>query len=153
MVSKWNPHVSLGGIVSELSYKLRKKAEKELVAHSLEHISFARFWTLHELYDAPKNQATLCKQLSQRAPSMMEMLNRLKSEGLVKSKSSPTDSRKKLWSLSIKGKRDYLEAKEVLRNVGRGIDNFFEKNKILPDEVERVKEILGTLSQKHFSDV
>lgn len=147
----WNPQISLGGLISHLSFKLRKRAEAALTDSGLGHISFARFWTLHELHESPKNQAALCEKLNQRAPSMMEMLNRLKSDGLVTAKASASDPRRKLWSLSAAGKRDYLRAREALRDVGRDIDDFFRKNGVKSQEVERIKEVLALLSHTHLS--
>lgn len=150
--NKWKPQASFGGQVIRLSYNLTQAAKKALKQSGLEHVSFARFWVLHELSLEPLNQASLCERLGQKPPSMMEMLDRLAQDNLVKSKALRSDPRRKQWSLTAQGFRDYQKAREVIRDVGRKMDQFFYEQGIPEKEISRVKEILTLLNREHFQE-
>jgi DNA-binding MarR family transcriptional regulator len=148
MSQDWKPHVSFGGLVTSLSLKMRKRTEADLVEAGLAHISFPRFWVMNALSVGPKSQAELCRLLVQRAPSMMEMLRRLESDGLTRYTQSETDARRKTWALTAKGRREHLRAREIIRDVGRRIDAFFVDYGVSEVELTRIKQILSELCSR-----
>jgi len=148
----WRPEGSLGALITLTSLKMRQRAKNDLAKMGLGHISVARFWVMHELDESPRNQATLCKRLKQSAPSMMEMLERLRVDGLVKFTAEASDPRKKRWDLTPRGRKDYLKARETLRDIGRGFDKIFQENEISDLEVDRFKQILQLLNDDFFRE-
>ena len=97
MKESWQPHGSLGGIVILLGQNLTNFGKKELVKNGMKHISWGRFWVLQALNEAPQNQASLCKKLDQKAPSMIDMLRRINDEKIIKFIAHPNDVRRKEW--------------------------------------------------------
>ena len=153
MKESWQPHGSLGGIVILLGQNLTNFGKKELVKNGMKHISWGRFWVLQALNEAPQNQASLCKKLGQKAPSMIDMLRRLNDEKIIKFIAHPNDVRRKEWSLTTKGKKDYQKAKKILRNIGFKMDTILKENKVEPSEIQRVNEILSLLNNQLVSDM
>ena len=152
MNDNWQPHGSLGGIVISLGKNLIYHGKTELVNNGLKNISWGRFWVLHALYEEPQNQASLCKILGQKPPSMIQMLRRLGDEKIIKFIAHPNDVRRKEWSLTAKGRKHYQKAKIVLRSTGHKMDLFLKENKIEPNEIQRVKEILSLINSKFIPE-
>lgn len=130
--------------------ELSKEGKREMRKHRLAHLSYGRVGVLALLLQGPHTQAELAQKLGQKPPSMMEMLEGLEKDKLVQYTADPKDKRKFDWSLTVQGKRDALEAKELLRKVGGELDQFFQENKISEKEIGRFKEILLLLLKGYF---
>jgi DNA-binding MarR family transcriptional regulator len=148
----WKPYDSLGGLITSLSLKMARACKQGLEASEINNITVGRFWVMHALFQQPQNQRSLCLMLQQSAPSMMEMLQRLQKDKLVKAKASQSDPRKKEWSLTDLGKKTYLNSKNIFRDVGFAIDSFFKEKNISKEEVEAAKKILFALDREHYGE-
>lgn len=146
----WNPHLSFGSLIMAVASEVSKQGKREMRKNRLGHLSYGRVGVLALLLQSPLTQAELAQKLGQKPPSMMEMLEGLEQEGLIQYTPDLQDKRKFDWSLTKKGKKDALEAKNLLRTVGKELDQFFKENKIGEKEIERFKEILLLLLRKNF---
>ncbi len=146
----WNPHLSFGSLILAVAAEISKQGKREMRKHRLGHLSYGRIGVLALLLQSPHTQAELAQKLGQKPPSMMEMLEGLEQEKLIQYTPDLQDKRKYDWSLTKKGEKDALEAKNLLRRVGKELDQFFKENKIGKNEIERLKEILLLLLRKNF---
>jgi DNA-binding MarR family transcriptional regulator len=146
-LAAWRPHDSWGGLIISTAARIKELGQEDLVRAGLGHLSYGRIGVLSLLWPGPLTQADLCRALGQTPPSMMEMLARLKAEGLVTATPDPTDRRKTGWSLTARGKRDVEKARGAFRRSGAHIDRLFRRYAVDGAAVERSKEILRIFLQ------
>jgi len=147
-MSDWKPQKSFAGLVIVAAAKIKEKG-LERVKESGISLSYGRIGVLSSLLISEKNQTELCQELKQKAPSMTEMLYRLKTDGMIKQKHHQTDKRIKLWGLSSKGQKEIKLAKQALRGEGKRLDSFFENCKIPKKNIDMVCSVLREFVERY----
>ncbi len=137
----WKPQESFAGLVVAAANLIREKGLEKLKSKGIQ-LSHGRIGVLSSLMISKKSQAQLCQELGQKAPSMMEMLQRLQKDKLIKKIDHETDKRVKLWFLTKKGEKYILMTQETFKNEGRKLDRFFKKSKISDKQLEELKSFL-----------
>jgi DNA-binding MarR family transcriptional regulator len=139
--SNWTPQESFGGLVLETAALLKKVTAQALGKSKSKAISFSRVGLLNVL-ETEMTLAELSVLLRVQPPSLLELLTKVRREGLIESRPSPDDKRKVLWKRTGKGTRALGNARKVLRNVGGMIDRFFSENEISESELDQIKRVL-----------
>jgi DNA-binding MarR family transcriptional regulator len=148
--AEWKPHASWGGLMLSAAAEMSKRSKAAFNRHRLAHVSPARIGILSILLQGPSTQAEMSRALRVAPPSMMEMMERLEADGLVKRSRDESDKRKINWQISDKGKRDTLQARALMRTQGKMLDRFFSEKGVTPQEIERFKEVLRLLLDEYL---
>ncbi len=117
-IENYNFNESLGFLVHTLSTQMKQALELKLKANDL---TTYQFGTLMQLYKSGSlTQKEISEFINSDEPSTARLMNRLEEKGFIKRTADKKDKRKKVISLTPKGRELLNELLPCVMEVGKG---------------------------------